>query len=492
MSESIIIRKQKFRIKTNNEQLALQLRKQVNDELQYSLLPVYEEALGKLNTDGETIFIDKIIVDLGRCNTEEFKQRLPAMLKEALIKQLNDPLPGKGLIQEEPVTTKRKRSATENMHDEITALFYFLENGIYSWWYTGSSGKTPKEIIAVMNDSAIENLLMKIISIQNIETKNVERINERFIQNLSSENHKKVITGLIALQSDQQVKRNLEILIAEETVNYLISHTGINEEIYRQQVIRFLLEKSSANHENILKMFILFLFKRVSNSKELFKFYKENKKSSQKENIIEELVGDITEQEKQSAIRQFDEEQHVKKKTTINQPAKETIPDEGIYIDNGGLVILHPFLQPLFSNLGLIDAGSFISAKTQYKAVVVLYYLQNQGSLYEEYEMAFNKLLCGMAIDEVLPTNIELSEKEKQECNELLQTVINYWEALKGASTEALQETFIRRKAKLNFKEDHWRLQVEKNATDILLNRLPWGVGVIKLPWLQYLIHVEW
>jgi len=57
---------------------------------------------------------------------------------------------------------------------------------------------------------------------------------------------------------------------------------------------------------------------------------------------------------------------------------------------------------------------------------------------------------------------------------------------------EALQEAFIRRNGKLNFKGDHWLLQVEKNAMDILVDRLPWGFGIIKLPWLQFLIHVEW
>ena len=94
--------------------------------------------------------------------------------------------------------------------------------------------------------------------------------------------------------------------------------------------------------------------------------------------------------------------------------------------------------------------------------------------------------------EENLPDDILLAENEKKECDQLLGVVINYWEALKGSGKEALQETFFRRNGKLSFNDKHYLLQVEKNATDILIERLPWGIGIIQLPWLDYLIHVEW
>jgi hypothetical protein len=33
---------------------------------------------------------------------------------------------------------------------------------------------------------------------------------------------------------------------------------------------------------------------------------------------------------------------------------------------------------------------------------------------------------------------------------------------------------------------------VEKKAYDILLDRLPWGIGMIKLSWAPYVLNVEW
>jgi hypothetical protein len=35
-------------------------------------------------------------------------------------------------------------------------------------------------------------------------------------------------------------------------------------------------------------------------------------------------------------------------------------------------------------------------------------------------------------------------------------------------------------------------LKVQPRAFDMLLDRLPWGFSIIKLPWMQGVLHVEW
>ncbi len=166
---------------------------------------------------------------------------------------------------------------------------------------------------------------------------------------------------------------------------------------------------------------------------------------------------------------------------------------EGIYINNAGLILLHPFLQAFFSEAGLLDERhQFISIAAQQKAAVLLYYLQSSNEEYKEWEMALNKIISGISSDELVPDGILISEKEKEECKSLLQTVVNYWEALKGASIEALQNTFILRDGKIAWKEEYWLIQVERTGVDILTDRLPWGFNTIKLPWLDSLIYTEW
>ena len=40
--------------------------------------------------------------------------------------------------------------------------------------------------------------------------------------------------------------------------------------------------------------------------------------------------------------------------------------------------------------------------------------------------------------------------------------------------------------------EGDWLLRVEPRTVDILLDQLPWGISMIKLPWMSRLMRVEW
>jgi hypothetical protein len=79
-----------------------------------------------------------------------------------------------------------------------------------------------------------------------------------------------------------------------------------------------------------------------------------------------------------------------------------------------------------------------------------------------------------------------------QEAGDLLAAAIAQWSILKNTSVEGLREGFLQRGGKLFSKNGNLWLQVEKNAIDILLDYLPWNLGIIKLPWLKDVLRVEW
>ena len=135
---------------------------------------------------------------------------------------------------------------------------------------------------------------------------------------------------------------------------------------------------------------------------------------------------------------------------------------------------------------------SLFPLRASQKAAVLLYYLQCGSERYREWEMTLNKIFCGIGSTELIPDGIRITENEKEECLFLLQTIVNYWEALKGASTESLQNTFILREGKITWVEDRWLIQIERMGVDILLERLPWSYGTIKFPWLDHIIYTEW
>ncbi|MEP7317149.1 MAG: contractile injection system tape measure protein [Panacibacter sp.] len=491
MKDNIIIRKQKFSIKTSNEQLALELRRRVNDDLQYSLSGVYDEIFSSLNvTPGNNIYIDKITLSLGRITNEVFAEQLPQLVKQALLKQLQNEPSVKESVQHQMNNTVDNSTTHSAEHDDVAALMYFFENGMYPWWFNNISAIKPSEIIKSFTNASAENLLVQIISKQRTNNAiNSERIIQRFLQHLSPDDYQKIVTALIALQSNQQLKTNLQLLENNDTVLLLSVFFLITGDIYRKELIAFMLKQWYSEDQNILKGFITQLFRKFKTS-DSFNINTGNTfTSSQKLNKeIKETINTIL---KESGISQQVNESN--KDSNLTKDISATGIIEGIYINNSGLVLLHPFLLPLFEVLGLLQTDhSFVSQQAAFKAAVVLYYLQSSSVVYEEHEMAFNKILCGINIEELLPNNIVLTIEEKKECDELLYSVISYWDALKGASIAAVQETFIQHKGKIGFKEDHWLLQVERIAADILTDRLPWSFSTIKLPWLKHIIYTEW
>lgn len=165
---------------------------------------------------------------------------------------------------------------------------------------------------------------------------------------------------------------------------------------------------------------------------------------------------------------------------------KETIP-----VNGAGCIILHPFLPELFQHTNLLDERDFRDEASRARAVCLLSRLTYGDEAAPEYELLLPKLLCNMAWEEPLPP-IELTPAEKTACDELLDAVLGHWQALRNCSANWMREQFFLRPATLAHVDGGWNLNVERRAQDVLLDRLPWGLGVIALPWRQELIYVHW
>jgi hypothetical protein len=74
----------------------------------------------------------------------------------------------------------------------------------------------------------------------------------------------------------------------------------------------------------------------------------------------------------------------------------------------------------------------------------------------------------------------------------MLRAVVSHWTALKRTSVAALREAFLARRGLLAEVDGAWRLRVEPRPVDVLLSHLPWGVGVVSLPWTPTLLFTEW
>ncbi|RYY57277.1 MAG: hypothetical protein EOO09_03305 [Chitinophagaceae bacterium] len=175
-----------------------------------------------------------------------------------------------------------------------------------------------------------------------------------------------------------------------------------------------------------------------------------------------------------------------------NGDPNQQLKGEGIYVTFAGLVLLHPFLNSFFKRLELVRDGSFISTYTHQKALHLLFYLGTGNTGADEYELAVPKVLCAYPMDEPVVKDMDLSEAEKAECMDMLQAVIEQWTILKSTSPAGLQEGFLKRDGRLSVKDGRTSLLVERGSIDMLLDHLPWNLGIIKLPWMVHMLNVDW
>ncbi|SIO17050.1 contractile injection system tape measure protein [Chitinophaga niabensis] len=180
-----------------------------------------------------------------------------------------------------------------------------------------------------------------------------------------------------------------------------------------------------------------------------------------------------------------------------NIPPKSSSPDLGIgehlLINDAGLVLLHPFLLHLFKHFEwLQENDTRIDPQYVHRAAHLLAFMVSGEEQTPEYKLVFPKLLCGLPLDTPLEKDVYLTTAEKEQAKELLEVVIKYWDALGSTSADGLRSTFLQREGKLIFQEDQWLLIVTPQTVDILLNRLPWGLGFVKLPWMEQLLKVQW
>lgn len=163
-----------------------------------------------------------------------------------------------------------------------------------------------------------------------------------------------------------------------------------------------------------------------------------------------------------------------------------------LYVENAGLVILWPFLANFFERLGLTEEKRFKDEAAAQRAVGLLQYVAGADESPPETLLPLNKVLCGLAPEEVFDFGAEITATEIEECNDLLAAVIQQAPILREMSIAGFRASFLLRKGQLGARDGNWLLRVERATHDIVLERFPWGVNFVKLPWMEAMMQVEW
>lgn len=473
MNGDVIIRKQKFTVKTSNEQAAFECRQFFNEIVDNELPKLYERVFYQSISSDTHINVKSLHVDLGVIALSDLKNQFINLAEQAIVKELKMQFENQDADVSGADTYPFQNLSVQYVaqkEQNTKALLFFLEHGHYPWWYIKSERKQPAKLLDDLTSAEQEQFLLNIfIRCREVDATKIRLLIKRFVNQLDNPNCEKYIKQTAALYADNNLKNNINTLLSQ--VEQLTKLFSISSKAFYEEL--FISVLALGDKTDFVKLFIGRLYERFPIAN--YELLKDLVNTEPKFSFLETQVPLQAERDQPNKQRD-------------SKPTKQEI-----YIDNAGLILLHPFLPAYFYSLGLTDeSDQFKSAENQVKASVLLYYLQCGDASYNEWEMSLNKILCGLAISDVIENGIELTEEDKTESMLLLSTVVDHWSALKGASVESVQSTFFLRAGKITYKDDAWLLQVERTAVDVLLDKLPWGFSTIKLPWLKQLIHTEW
>lgn len=182
----------------------------------------------------------------------------------------------------------------------------------------------------------------------------------------------------------------------------------------------------------------------------------------------------------------------------FSAPHSERLEDllsdsDELFIENCGLVLLWPFLTYFFGRLGFLNEEKhFRNEAAVQRAVGLLQFIAAEEASPAEYLLPLNKILCGMEPSKVFEFGLPVSNEEAQECDDLLKAAIGHAPILNNMSISGFRGSFLLRKGKLGTRDGAWLLQVERESYDIVLDRFPWSIGWVKLPWMEAPLRVEW
>lgn len=179
------------------------------------------------------------------------------------------------------------------------------------------------------------------------------------------------------------------------------------------------------------------------------------------------------------------------------EPALGAAAQPGEALRSAGLVLIHPWLPRLFAALGWLGerppAGQPFPAAHLGDALRLLHWLASGSDDPLEFELGTAKLLLGLDPGTPLPPAAgHLDAAARAEATALLGALLEHWRALGSTSVDGLRSAFLQRAGLFYRTDDGWLLRPQPASYDLLLDRLPWGIGLIRLPWMPRLLQVDW
>lgn len=508
-----IIRNVNFQVDFEKMEEGLGLQEDLSLIFHQKIEPALQQLFDTYSSEDFTIKIDKMVVDCGAVDNTNWEEMLLTKIREQVEE----------VLRSEKNNEKKQVSKVKTANE---VFFYFLKQGYFPWNSPFSDTESLERNISIGGAliSEIEYLASKshyiLTRISNSFSKEfyiqllheINKNSDTWVKELSIEflkqnnpNLEMQVEFLTIFLFHRRGKKhststvflkellNSQYLFSDSKfINYLISKISEQSEL-QASLISLIKSQSLSPLEKVKAKRIL---EKIGHSKpdiDRVPWFRDCKVLLDKavylsddgykalSNQIDPILQKPT---KQPEIENF--------ATREQKTHKEELLEESIYIQNAGMVILHPFLTTLFENINLVKDKTFVTPKHRNQAIGLLEFLVWGENKHSENFLSLNKILCGMSPEDLWMGEFEMPQNLKNEGEELLTEVIRHWEVLKNTGIDGLRETFLQRPGKLSHSQNGWKLIVEQKTVDILIGSLPWGLGIIKLPWMPEMLFVEW
>jgi|GEM_PF-1160394 len=532
-----IIKKLIVEVDSNSMEEALHLKDNINGILEAHIYPKLNDIFNSEIGKNEYIQFNSLNIDISNSDISDW-----ITTSELLIKKIESQLREKKRTNLLPKLKENNLSVeVKNTSKAFESFIHFLDHGQLPWWNRIPKNQFEKEVISSLKQKDFDNLYEFLI--------NKSICLDRFIYQF--DNHiitKFYLKFLGKSKSVFQSHFDIPTLLKSHSYKksfwqFAFTHIKAKNRVYKKTLNLF--EKSIANtlfkNSQSKSVFIGISKKKKSQLLELLSFLNSDLyipitlnptpalsnryvfHFSDKPIINNQIEKILEEKNFQLGLKNHD---HVFQKGTSNKLTKNNlensndtneqvynhkpslnnentpinsfeskltkeIEEDGIIIQQAGLVLLHPFLKAFFEKLEFTKDGKLIPSKRE-TAIHILHYLATGKEKAWEHEMMFEKFMCDLPLFQPVNRFITITEHQKVQCEELLKAVLGHWKSIKTENIHVLQNEFFQREGKLSFQNDKVLLTIPRKTQDILLDSLPWNIHMVKIPWKEKLLFVNW
>ncbi len=483
--EKHIIHKVYLELTTSSVTEAQKLKDSIGGFLNSEVFPLLEKQIDAIDHDMSSyaIQLDQVHVEI-----TEKEVRLNDNLKYTLVEKIEEEAQKviKNIDDEQKQAAsfeKKGKRLYKNEH-ELETFIHFLKTGTNPWWSNASITKllAPKKFKELLVTRDFTKKVTRVLR--------DKRVRDRVINQLTRESVKALCMAIATENSTlvqiddasvQKIKKR-PVVQQQQIWKEVLFAIGYQETIDIIALIATIKDKATTTKAAEKKKQDIAIAQKEKRQ-QLEEEIKKTKSAEKTDQIAQELAALDAEIEREKVTKEKLKEQASQEVESIPETANQ-------YTQNAGLVLVHPFLIHFFSHCGLLDENKQLMNPEL--CVHLLHYIATGKTKQAESDMAFEKFLCDIPLYKTINRDITITKKQKEQVHNLLNAVNKNWGVLKTSSHALLRNEFLQRLGKIEKNSSGITILMEGKTQDILLRKLSWGMGLIRLPWKKEFIYVNW